>query len=94
MAISQVKLPSDEPYWTLVMISQQAITWTNVDLDPCCHMASQGHNELTHPLIVYHIDGLVQERRNSSALALELTHWSYVFLALTHRYHMEAQTKW
>ena len=35
------------------MISQywfryQAITWTNVDLDPCRHMASLGHNELTH----------------------------------------------
>ena len=27
-------------------ISQQAITWTNVDLDPCCHMVSLGHNVL------------------------------------------------
>ena len=53
--------------------------------------------------IVIHVDGLVQERRNSIANALELrlsctsmneckkgvtpllTHWSYVFLALTHR---------
>ena len=54
----------------------------------------------------HHIHGLVQERRNSSALAMELclfcinpsmglcqkdvtpllTHWSYVFLALTHRH--------
>ena len=25
---------------------QQAITWTNVDLDPCRHMTSLGHNEL------------------------------------------------
>ena len=29
------------------MAWQQAITWANVDLDPCCHMASLGHNELT-----------------------------------------------
>ena len=27
---------------------QQAITWANVDPDLCRHMASQGHNELTH----------------------------------------------
>ena len=29
-------------------VRQQAITWTNVDLDPCRHMASLGHNELTN----------------------------------------------
>ena len=28
-------------------LNQQAITWTNVDLDPCRDMASPGHNELT-----------------------------------------------
>ena len=28
---------------------------TNVDLDPCRHMASQGHNELTHLSWVMHI---------------------------------------
>ena len=33
-------------YW-LGAVRQQAITWTNVDLDPCRHMASLGHNELT-----------------------------------------------
>ena len=55
---SQAKLPSDEYHWILVMISQhwfrkwlgtvkqQAITWTNADLDPCRHMVSLGHNEL------------------------------------------------
>ena len=32
-------------------------------------------------VLVLHIDGLVQERHNSIA-----THWSYVFLALTHQY--------
>ena len=32
---------------------------------------------------VYHIDGLVQERHNSSVLGMEL----YIFLALTHRYY-------
>ena len=26
----------------------QAITSANADHDLCCHMASQGHNELTH----------------------------------------------
>ena len=30
----------------------------------------------------HNTDGLVQERRNS----IVLTHWSYVFFALTHRY--------
>ena len=29
-------------------VRQQAITWANVDPDLCCHMASLGHNELTH----------------------------------------------
>ena len=29
-------------------IRQQAITWANVDPDICRHMASLGHNELTH----------------------------------------------
>ena len=33
-------------------------------------------------LVVYHIDGLVQER----CITPLLTHWSYVFLALTHWY--------
>ena len=27
-------------------VRQQAITWANVDPDPCRHMASLGHNEL------------------------------------------------
>ena len=30
------------------MISQQAITGANGDPDVCHHMASLGHNELTH----------------------------------------------
>ena len=58
VVISQAKLPSGEHHGTLVMISQhwfrqwlgtirhQAITSTSVDLDPCHHMASLGHNEL------------------------------------------------
>ena len=29
-------------------LRQQAITWSNVDLDIHCHMLSLGHNELTH----------------------------------------------
>ena len=35
-------------YW-LGAVRQQAITWANVDLDPCCHMVSLGHNELKSP---------------------------------------------
>ena len=34
-------------YW-LGGVSQQAIAWANVDQVPCRHMASPGHNELTH----------------------------------------------
>ena len=34
-----------------------------------------------------HSNGLVQKKRNSSALAMPLlTHWSYVFFALNHLY--------
>ena len=33
-------------------------------------------------IYIHNTDGLVQERRNS----IVLTHWSYVFFALTHRY--------
>ena len=29
-------------------VRQQVITWTNVDSDLCCHMASLGPNELPH----------------------------------------------
>ena len=49
---SFVRLPSDECHWTndnatlVGAIRQQAITWTNVDQDPCRHMATLGHNEL------------------------------------------------
>ena len=54
----QLKMPWDECQWTSAMINQhwfrkwlgairqQAITWSNVDLVPCRHMASSGHNEL------------------------------------------------
>ena len=60
VVISQAKLPADEHHWTLVIISQhwfrwwlgairqQAIAWTNVDLDPCHHIASLGQNELIY----------------------------------------------
>ena len=34
-----------------------------------------------------YIDGLVQERRSANAV---LSHWSYVFLALSHRYNVPA----
>ena len=47
-----MKLPSGECHKILLKISQhcfrqQAIICTNLDLDPCRHMVSQGHNELT-----------------------------------------------
>ena len=32
-------------------VRQQAITWTNVDLDPCRHMTSLGHKELNGHII-------------------------------------------
>ena len=34
---------------------QQAITWTNIDSDLWHHMASPGHNELTHLSLELHI---------------------------------------
>ena len=47
--------PSDDKS-TLVQVMvwcRQAITWANVEPDPCRHMASLGHNELTHlPLVL------------------------------------------
>ena len=30
---------------------RQAITWTNVDPDRCCHMVSLGHNELSPNIV-------------------------------------------
>ena len=38
--------------WWLGAVRQQAITWANVDTDPCRHMASLGHNELIRPKCV------------------------------------------
>ena len=43
---SLVKLHSDECHWTLLMISQQAIAWANVDPDLCRHIVPLGHNVL------------------------------------------------
>ena len=34
-------------------VRQQAITWANVDLVPCRHMASSGHNELINLLPIF-----------------------------------------
>ena len=59
-------VPSDDCHGTSPMISQhwfrwwfgavrqQAITWTNVDLVPCRHMASPGHNDLTELYVIHH----------------------------------------
>ena len=37
-------------------IRQQAITWANVDLDPCRHMTSLGHNELKQNMSWRHVN--------------------------------------
>ena len=39
---------SSQQWFSLCLgaVRQQAITWTIVDQDPCCHMASLGSNEL------------------------------------------------
>ena len=65
--VSENLLMTDDCQRTLLMISQhwfrywfgavrqQAIAWTNVDLDPCRHMASLGHNELIQCLIQFSV---------------------------------------
>ena len=39
-------------------VRQQAITWSNVDPDLCCHIVSLGHNELTHCSLVMPYSGV------------------------------------
>ena len=67
--------------WTLLMRSQlcsrwwlgavkQAITWAKVDPDPCCHMASLYHNELT--LLLLNLECSVSARTGSIPLLLML----------------------
>ena len=55
---------------------EPAITWANAGLDLCRHMAWLSRDDLTHSglnsMAINHIDGLMQERRNSIANALEL----------------------
>ena len=41
-------------------VRQQVITWTKVDLDPCRHMASLGHNELMQRFLIWTVIVLVQ----------------------------------
>ena len=55
VAIRWMSLDFTKDKSTLVQVmawcrQQQAITWTSVDPDLCCHMASLGPNELTAPL--------------------------------------------
>ena len=78
---------------SLVQLRCQAISWTNADL----YVNSNQNTELLFQenisqnvfckkgniLLTPQCGGLIQERHNSIANALE--HWSYVFLALTHR---------
>ena len=63
--------------WWLGAVRQQAITWASVDQDLQCHMASLGPNELNlgskrMTRSQHHFVGLVQEKRNLSALTMEL----------------------
>ena len=44
---------------------QQAITWTNIDLDPCRHMTSLDHNELSQVQIVFNVLLLIKMTRPS-----------------------------
>ena len=55
--LNQLTVPISQ-YWHrswLGAVRQQAITWTNVDLDQWCHMASLSHDGLTHWGRVTHI---------------------------------------
>ena len=45
---------------------QQAITWSNVDQELCCHMVSLGHNEL------------INGKLYSMSAGSFLTHWGRV----------------
>ena len=59
--------------WWLGAIRQQAITWTNVDTDPCRHMVSLGHNELR---LLPHLPGA--NKLTSPALSNPVfTEWTY-----------------
>ena len=52
---------------------QQAITWASAEPDLCHYMASLNQNELKQTKWMNgYFNGLVQERGNSSALAMEL----------------------
>ena len=80
----------------------QVLAWCHLATSkkPLPSMALQGHNGLTAELYLIsccvnielcydYIDGLMQERRNSSALAIEL---HLQFLALTHRYGLAPES--
>ena len=53
--IRELVLNATRPHWWWVNVGwQQAITWANVDLDLCRHMASLGHSELKLSFTKYH----------------------------------------
>ena len=89
--------------WNSVIVDTLIYTRETRTDDPvnwCIYVTTPNHWSLVpHICIIIfslvwclaYIDGLVQEIRNSSALAMELclyctNPWSYVFLTLTHRY--------
>ena len=75
---SLVKVTSDECHWThwwwLCTTRQQAITLADIEPDLCRHMASLGHNELTHEDIK-----LIWNYRHMLQRELE-----YIFISLLH----------
>ena len=102
---SLVKLPSYKCHWTSLMISQhwfrwwlgavrqQAITWANVDLVPCRHMASPGHNELIYVLYTYiqtdmlssNLYELYQSRKKSLCYKEKHSFWKSPWILLCPR---------
>ena len=45
-------LPGANELNTMAAVRHQAITWTNVKPNLCCHMAYLGHNDLIHSGLV------------------------------------------
>ena len=77
--VSLGKMPPNECHWTSVInsqhwfrlwlgaVRQQAITWTNVDSDPCRYMASLGPNVLIGAFIWYQMEIYIHLIQNSLA---------------------------
>ena len=58
--------------WFFGAVRQQAITWASVDLDPCRHMTSLGHNELRPS------DAIQAEGETSWSTMVQVIDWHLV----------------